>query len=1414
VLELLSKMTPPAQVSRRTHSGQAIEPSSPVRSQAEDDSDAANSQDDMPATQLEFSTQVLDVVNWRKSIRTDRKNISALNLVGVEQNSPDRDISVPKWTKKNVSKSNDARLLSLLVTASKQSTSGKQGIAPTPGRQRRHTPGKSLSQDSMMSVDQMVSTQAGIALNSTLPQPVSEIKRAIDSAQPHSKANSQSSRFVLSPRSLATTDPFQNSKGINEIRLQSEQPLNRGSNETNTENSELSSGLAASKDNGASECVISNDLEGESKITAPVGHLSQNVSGDELLFVGKTRILRKYCEVPRDQRDLLEREDSWYYSTTGTRSSYAKIPLQVLEGLQNFHTRRLPSAQTRMNCLQDAVDNSDDNSDVEHKSDGDFDLEALESKQIGQQGFSARDLKQAQTSSNSLLENTLECKLNTLSTVDEAYDVELEKDSDAASDWSVSDHGRWLKPSISHLPTATPPLESPNGALSKRREFCLEPSLIAHKVQDSGQSSPIEPTVLSLQAISTHSNNKSIHPSYPAAVDPTVSSSAAEDDDLELEVPYAIDDTPVQGEERLTLSSNKDSQTHSTKVHPSVIMQVERTPHVPRAVPYQDIYPVSQDLFGVKPTHCSVGHPFSSNPVIPNTFEGAGFPERVEEKYPSQTSAVVNAIDPRAEFFGSSAPLPEVGRHYHQEKDTQEEPKELNSGLYEEASSQKLSLEFETCSQNNSCCHRNSSPRATSPSYRRKGPFEHNFVSCEHIQSCLPSRSRLSSQECSEQDSQCSGQSPIQSTSSQSQNNRRAIKTISFGFSQDSRIPADPSELSKANRHKFLNEASITCHANLNREPVSPQAPCTSDNQIRPYFLQVPASQSEQFGIFDAPENVRDDNSTNQKMTTIQSTFPFISNQDHTTLYAEDPFTCELKTAEELVDQSPLKTANSGTEISQYEDPQFLSSSESHAQQILGSRSSTFPAIISSDGSIRDASTIFMRYGNTYPEYHGSMKSFIKACVYIEWLLQMKMAPHPSLWDDFIRAFSEDYSIYIRSFKSSNQKPMSGLEYYNTEILDPIFTCRILNPTNLGAALLLDISETNKIRKVFYQKEILQPLQNYSPSGTSRMGSNSILENSPANKESSVNVFDSSDRNAVNQSRVPSRLLQDGSHVERNSPKAPVRRPFFETTSQVTSKGSMMPIKSTSPPMLASTHVEMMESIEMPYSDDHSPNMARAAHPEMVPHVNPSLTDSRCLPQSSQHNSHLMDEPSGVMTSVLSKLPAEDHHHFGGETKNSKRQRKVTVESPPPPRLGSPILGSQTPEEELQHAASRETSPTPGIRAARLTGASFQTPGFATMKLCKQSTASTQSAEHERLQRGPLSVSTSANPRIRSSASSLKRVLSYEAFIRSPAYKRLKRRSGGASISSTPASTPSNKKASWTKEAEVEDPETQAFSFQ
>lgn len=100
-------------------------------------------------------------------------------------------------------------------------------------------------------------------------------------------------------------------------------------------------------------------------------------------------------------------------------------------------------------------------------------------------------------------------------------------------------------------------------------------------------------------------------------------------------------------------------------------------------------------------------------------------------------------------------------------------------------------------------------------------------------------------------------------------------------------------------------------------------------------------------------------------------------------------------------------------------------------------------------------SAIYLHFRSVYPEYHGSLETFLGMCRKIEQLFRCDRMEHKSLWDDFIIRYQLDYPQYLERCVKQFEDPKTYERFYRDEIDEPKFNKHVLLPSTLGKALPL-----------------------------------------------------------------------------------------------------------------------------------------------------------------------------------------------------------------------------------------------------------------------------------------------------------------------------------------------------------------------
>jgi hypothetical protein len=91
-----------------------------------------------------------------------------------------------------------------------------------------------------------------------------------------------------------------------------------------------------------------------------------------------------------------------------------------------------------------------------------------------------------------------------------------------------------------------------------------------------------------------------------------------------------------------------------------------------------------------------------------------------------------------------------------------------------------------------------------------------------------------------------------------------------------------------------------------------------------------------------------------------------------------------------------------------------------------------------------------------YPTFRGSIGDFVRACLSLRSLHRKSRLP-VFLYDDFIRVFCGDYIEYIEG--TSDDEPKVAMEWYVENVMEPVFTKRIVTTKNLGRVFKIHTDE-------------------------------------------------------------------------------------------------------------------------------------------------------------------------------------------------------------------------------------------------------------------------------------------------------------------------------------------------------------------
>ncbi|KAG0645444.1 hypothetical protein D0Z07_8498 [Hyphodiscus hymeniophilus] len=256
----------------------------------------------------------------------------------------------------------------------------------------------------------------------------------------------------------------------------------------------------------------------------------------ETLFEGMKRVPRRYVQIPRNQQALLASADSWWQPENSSRASYANLPPEVTHELISFTERNPHGGRTHDNERPECSATGSDQGEEEEVSEDDAQIvETAEQDDSQPEEFE-----------------------------------ELDNDSESAISWAESYYDD-LGPSRPQA-AAGPPSENISSDVVDLAEI------------DAPSTTPDPPTGQTANPpspsyIKRHTSSR-LRPrnfDFP-------SSSPGDEEELEMAVPYAIDDVLDEEDDGIGQEQETSQELPSTASGHQPVIQVEQTPdhNVPR----------------------------------------------------------------------------------------------------------------------------------------------------------------------------------------------------------------------------------------------------------------------------------------------------------------------------------------------------------------------------------------------------------------------------------------------------------------------------------------------------------------------------------------------------------------------------------------------------------------------------------------------------------------------------------------------------------------------------------------------------------------------------------------------------------------------------------------------------------------
>jgi hypothetical protein len=932
---------------------------------------------------------------------------------------------------------------------------------------------------------------------------------------------------------------------------------------------------------------------------------AQELEIDRAPWDGLSRVPRSFVQIPKDQQALLASNESWLHPESGERKDC--VPAKIIQQLDAFYEYKHSS---KSESVQDEASSED----------------------------SAKDTsEEAETSSEIGSEDGI---LNIAKDIDNSTSVALSPQSQSSPRQSESDGSGDETISWSRSPD--------RGAGPLETQF--DNSTTIHSEELGPKTPRLSPGLPSRQSPQTGA------PISDPFLDGTLARSPlslpSSQVEMELVVPGALEDQASTLGDHIMISGT-NQQIPSTAHRSQRPVQVERTPNT-----------TSKRAKSPLPKNwVSQENRLSSDPIIPGTLDNNAFhssnPVANSMTAKTQPSSSVGEVDPPIYTTGSSIVEVHTGGQLHGELELfPQRPTSIESVSSSFSPSRRRKQVGESLCEYKGYGEIHSPTEAATTSHftrSKVSPVKDN----SHRNTPVSSIVRTSQ----DQETVIVAQVPSTSPVPQTRQLKRIVTTNvfettskrrrsnTFSLSQEQDVMIDPKEIAKANRKNFLRNLSPNdddAVVEHDSPPIPTQGPAKND------IVRQPNPKSSNTNPNRPPFN---EASRSQAKSPKLTSPPLLQNHPST----------RRKLDSSLDDPGTSTEAN----IQQINGTQECISVETNPSEV-GPEVQTFPVtapdhVHPSSNNTPEILNVFERFKITYPSYKANQKNFIRVCVYIEWL-KASHKLHPTLWDDFIRAFSEDYSGYVKQCMHTGQHPIPGLQFYNEYVSEPRFTNRLITTTTLSEALYLDPKLTAKYREAFEKKAQTQndlfsvastPLTSVDEILTGGHSTTQASAESPQNLERVPTATGNGDNSKTIEAASSD---SEGAHrkVSVSNFQSMKRRPFFETPSQKIPFGD-----------IGRNLADTEQGAEALCLDICEPQDV-----EMLSVDTSSLTCS-ILPQSLQP--HKASTPASVSETCLERHLPKVIKSANSRWKSVGRRK---TEQDPKPALcdGSPILGRQTPE--------------------------------------------------------------------------------------------------------------------------------------
>ncbi|KAF4631248.1 hypothetical protein G7Y89_g6881 [Cudoniella acicularis] len=1097
-------------------------------------------------------------------------------------------------------------------------------------------------------------------------------------------------------------------------------------------------------------------------------------------FDGMKRVPRTFVRISTVQRDLLERKEAWFNPATDSRSSYATIPVNVQQDLNKFINRTTTQGSLRQN--EESGDESDDSEDSDESDDESKESMLREATNV--KNDSARnEPKSSQVQGSNALANAQSKIVDqvdspactpAINNADSlANQVEDINDNTSASDDLGSDAGSqtssWASSHYEDTNAATTGhvISKPQRQISSSSDdeggndeesVVIEETSAAYKIhgtQNSNNSPPELPRINTNPEVSVQ-NIEALQALPMKRIPIVFSSSPIEDDGFEIDILHAVGDVVEQNDvEDVQVPETSQELPSSAPRNPKLV-QVEQTPYLKTRDTNGETFR-SASAIGALKLEKGGSDEISSDYIVPATCNDIF--SRTQASNSTQFSSSENSVLLSQKASGP----PEVSHSQRTEVEVQgTAPEEVSPPNYHSPTAESSKV------QNQVVMSLSRSNTILTPLKNLDTSKDFDPTSPQMTASPGPPGKRQEAQSSSIQQSSApekiigSGTTPAEGSKKLTSTKRKRRILAAEAIRHEECITRDIKEMARSNRHKFYSSLSAneTESARISNKPHS----------ASPEHRPATAVMLEERDIFLSSNQVQlqatDRNSPAHPISQITSSIRDsirISENDIANGVQHRSSPKKIPSSTNSTDRSHAKTNNPSVSRSQFEGPR--------------------------------GSNFYDSFKIVYSGFKGSLRDFTWTLVYIEWLRKCKQLLHRSLCDDFIRVLASDYIAYINEMRALGTVSMTGWQFYDKMISQPEYQEEFITPDNLQEALSsLDQQKVQKFREQFDAPNIANP-------------QGRPIDSSPVRPRRRA-TFTKAESEAIHSS--PPANNSRAVSPERGSTIAPrlaSRLPFFETPSQLDSKGLQRNHGAASG--VGGIESNSKPARRLPWLTEATPKKSsepRKFSKQKPPAFSSSPSIARTYQISSSKRKH--SEFQGTPASPI--LGSDPQPSVSDSSRKRPRIRHRNT-SPGPPNYAAAFKTNS--RSSIPDSSKKQARGENGSNRSSPSRTSYKTPSLSALRDASSTARSTHAAIDDVTKvKGWLNAQQpSKSPAVLSSEKEPQPVTAKDKKSKWKAFLKHKRRSGGfESVKSTPNSTPM--KRFCTKEVRPE-PETQAWEY-